>query len=196
MEAAAAPRTLLLASTTASLLTCGVVLLHLLLSGGGGGGTRVVLARGSGDAGSSSSSSSSSHGFECALAASDGWWQRTEPDVEVARLPPDVAVRNVSNSFSAWGERLLYQWRWHAHPGCDLRRRSAAEIAEVFRGRRLAFVGDSHVRRLRAGARPPPALGRLPLCNRSVPPRLLQPPVLLPALPPPPGRSATSTTTC
>lgn len=43
-------------------------------------------------------------------------------------------------------QTLAYQWVWHQHSECDLRRRTRPEIAALFANRRLAFIGDSHVR--------------------------------------------------
>jgi hypothetical protein len=54
----------------------------------------------------------------------------------------------------AWAPSLLplqtlaYWWVWHESRGCNTRRRSVSEIQELFRHKRLEFVGDSHVRYL------------------------------------------------
>lgn len=43
-------------------------------------------------------------------------------------------------------QRLAYQWGWRSRPGCRTRRHSRDDLAALFRGRHLAFMGDSHVR--------------------------------------------------
>ena len=58
---------------------------------------------------------------------------------EPARLPACLAPLPLSQSYA-------FQWAWHPHEGCDVRRREWPEIGAVFANRTLAFTGDSHVR--------------------------------------------------
>ena len=50
-------------------------------------------------------------------------------------LPPPLLLQSYA-----------FQWAWHPHEGCDVRRREWPEIGAVFQNKTLAFTGDSHVR--------------------------------------------------
>lgn len=110
----------------------------------------LLLYKGSGWTRNADQTSRSGSRPDCLLAALDGGWRRAGPNSSRNLLDPQLHVAAWSAPVTLNNESLQFSWEWskHATAQCSIRRHTTAEIRRLFAGKRVHFVGDSHVRYL------------------------------------------------